>query len=65
MARPVKYDLIKILDDAMELFWEKGFENVSIVDLILHTGINRSTMYSLFSDKEALFVKRSAELVSF
>ncbi|ARU48789.1 TetR/AcrR family transcriptional regulator [Sulfurospirillum diekertiae] len=55
MARPVKYDLIKILDDAMELFWEKGFENVSIVDLILHTGINRSTMYSLFSDKEALF----------
>ena len=55
MARPVEYDLQKVLDNAMELFWQKGYENVSMADLVAHTGLNRRTMYSLFGDKEGLF----------
>ena len=39
----------------MELFWKKGYENVSMSDLVSHTGLNRRTMYSLFVDKEGLF----------
>ncbi len=55
MARPTEYDLEKVLDNAMELFWQKGYENVSMADLVSHTGLNRRTMYSLFKDKEGIF----------
>lgn len=55
MARPTEYDLEKVLDNAMELFWQKGYENVSMADLVAHTGLNRRTMYSLFKDKEGVF----------
>lgn len=72
MARPVEYDLEKVLDDAMEIFWTKGFEGVSMAELVEHTGLNRRTMYSLFKDKEGLFkdaldnyyTKRSAEKIT-
>lgn len=55
MARPIEYDLNKVLENAMELFWQKGYESVSMADMVLHTGLNRRTMYSLFKDKEGLF----------
>jgi len=55
MARPAEYDLEKILDSAMELFWQKGYDKVSMADLVSFTGLNRRTMYSLFCDKEGLF----------
>lgn len=55
MARPVEYDLNKVLDNAMEIFWEKGYEGVSMNELVSFTGLNRRTMYSLFKDKEGLF----------
>ncbi len=45
MARPVEYDLEKVLDNAMEIFWQKGYEGVSMAELVLHTGLNRRTMY--------------------
>lgn len=55
MARPVEYDLDKVLDNAMEIFWKKGYEGVSMSQLVSFTGLNRRTMYSLFKDKEGLF----------
>jgi len=55
MARPVEYDLEKVLDSAMEVFWKKGYEGVSMAELVSDTGLNRRTMYSLFKDKEGLF----------
>lgn len=55
MARPVEYDLQKVLDNAMEIFWQKGYEGVSMSQLVDKTGLNRRTMYSLFTDKEGLF----------
>lgn len=71
MARPVEYDLEKVLDNAMELFWQKGYENVSMADLVSYTGLNRRTMYSLFIDKEGIFkdaldnyyAKRSSKII--
>jgi len=55
MARPVEYDLIQVLDKAMEIFWEKGYESVSMAQLVAYTGLNRRTMYSLFKDKDGLY----------
>ena len=55
MARPTEYDIEKVLDNAMDIFWEKGYEGVSMTQLVEHTGLNRRTMYSLFKDKEGVF----------
>ncbi len=55
MARPVEYDLNDVLDKAMNIFWEKGYEAVSMAELVEYTGMNRRTMYSLFKDKDGLY----------
>ena len=72
MARPTEYDIENVLDKAMEIFWEKGYEGVSMAQLVEYTGLNRRTMYSLFKDKEGLFkdaldnyyTKRSAKKIA-
>ncbi len=45
------------LEQAMEVFWEKGFEPASIADLLKGTGLNRGSLYNAFGDKQQLFVK--------
>ncbi len=55
MARHAEYDIDEVLDKAMELFWKRGYEGVSMAELVEHTGLNRRTMYALFKDKNGLF----------
>ena len=46
----------EILDKIMILFWESGYSNVSIDDLIKVTGFNRAALYKNFGGKHGLFV---------
>lgn len=56
MARPREFDENKVLDEAMNLFWHKGYEATSIQELITTMGISRGSLYDSFGDKHALFV---------
>ena len=56
MPRPREFDRDQVLDGAMELFWEKGFEGTSVGDLERALGIGRQSLYNTFGDKRALFV---------
>ncbi|MBU8714665.1 MULTISPECIES: TetR/AcrR family transcriptional regulator [Brevibacillus] len=55
MARTREFDEEKVLDAAMQLFWEKGYEATSLSDLTARMGIQRPSIYSAFGDKKELF----------
>lgn len=56
MPRAKEFDPDTVLERAMNLFWEKGYEATSIKMLVEHMGINRFSLYSTFGDKHQLFV---------
>jgi TetR/AcrR family transcriptional repressor of nem operon len=56
MPRPRAFDPDDALEQAMRLFWEKGYEASSIQELERRMGINRFSIYNTFGDKEQLFL---------
>ncbi|WP_274653777.1 TetR/AcrR family transcriptional regulator [Paenibacillus humicola] len=56
MARHKEFDQEKALNQALELFWEKGYESTSVQDLCDKLGINRGSLYDTFGDKRELFL---------
>jgi len=55
MPRPRKIDVDAALEAALAVFWRKGFEGTSYVDLVAATGVERPALYAAFGNKEALF----------
>ena len=56
MARKIEFDRDKVLNQSMVLFWQKGYENTSMQDLVSTLGINRFSIYNTFGGKKALFL---------
>ncbi|MFP1132945.1 TetR/AcrR family transcriptional regulator [Asticcacaulis sp. W401b] len=56
MARPQEFNREDVLEKAMSLFWNKGYEATSLTDLIETTGLSKSSLYSSFGDKHAVFL---------
>ena len=56
-GRPRAFNIEKALDQAMIVFWQKGYEGASLSDLTEAMGINRPSLYAAFGNKEALFRK--------
>lgn len=57
MGRSREFDENVVLQKAMELFWEQGYEKTSLSDLVDHMGIHRRSLYDTFGDKHTLFLK--------
>ncbi|MFS2005469.1 TetR/AcrR family transcriptional regulator [Duganella sp. CT11-25] len=55
MGRHREYDVEKVLDAALCVFWRKGYEGASYADLTEAAGVERPALYSAFGNKEALF----------
>lgn len=56
MARPKSFDPDEALDRAMDCFWEQGYNETSVQDLVERMGVNRFSLYSTFGDKRELFL---------
>lgn len=57
MPRTKEFDPDEVLEQAMELFWEQGFEATSAQDLVDCTGLNRSSLYNTFGSKQELYLR--------
>ncbi len=57
MGRSKEFEEDVVLQKAMELFWEQGYEKTSMSDLVEHMGIHRRSLYDTFGDKHALYLK--------
>jgi AcrR family transcriptional regulator len=55
MGRPREFDREEKLDRAMRLFWKRGYDGVSLQNLLDELEINNSSFYHAFESKEALF----------
>lgn len=56
MARPRAFEPEQALDDIMKVFWRKGYEGTSLQDIETATGLNKQSLYRLYSDKRAMYL---------
>jgi AcrR family transcriptional regulator len=54
-GRPREFDRGEALVKARDLFWERGYEGVSMADLVQELGIASARIYAAFGSKEELF----------
>lgn len=59
-GRPRKTDPDAVLDMAMKVFWEHGFEGTSMNDIAATTGMAKPGLYATFGDKETLYARALA-----
>ena len=57
MPRAKEFTPDTVLEQAMELFWEQGYEATSAQDLVDHTGLSRSSLYNTFGSKQELYLR--------
>jgi AcrR family transcriptional regulator len=54
-GRPREFDRDKALKRIQAIFWERGYEGVSMADLVDSTGLASARLYAAFGSKEDLF----------
>ena len=68
MGRPSKEESRRrheeLLETALDIFLERGFEQTTMVEIAKVVGMSKRTIYAAYDDKEQLFkaaVKRATE----
>jgi AcrR family transcriptional regulator len=54
-GRPRGFDEDQVLDHALQLFWDRGYEGTSLNGLLSEMPLNKPSLYKTFGSKEELF----------
>jgi len=54
-GRPALFDPNRVVEQVADLFWERGYDGVSMSDITAATGLSKSSLYNSFGGKDALF----------
>ncbi len=56
-GRPRSFDETQAVEKAIQVFWSKGYDGVTIDDLVAGMGVGRPSLYAVFGDKRAIFLR--------
>ena len=56
-GRPRSFDERQALERATQVFWSKGYDGVTIDDLVAGMGVGRPSLYAVFGDKRTIFLR--------
>ena len=56
MARPAQFERDDVLEKAMQVFWEQGYNATSMASLVDATSLKPGSIYAAFDSKEGLFL---------
>jgi AcrR family transcriptional regulator len=56
-GRPRSFDERDALEKATQVFWSKGYDGVTIDDLVAGMAVGRPSLYAVFGDKRAIFLR--------
>jgi|SRR5471030_13358 len=56
-GRPRSFDEREALEKATQVFRSKGYDGVTIDDLVAGMGVGRPSLYSIFGNKQTLFLR--------
>src|SRR5579885_1622686 len=56
-GRPRGFDEATALAKATQVFWQKGYDGVTIDDLVVEMGVGRPSLYSIFGSKRKIFMR--------
>lgn len=57
VGRPKKFDRTEAIEQALQVFWTKGFDGASMKMLTDAMGINSPSLYAEFGDKRGLYLE--------
>ena len=57
VGRPRSFDETGALEKAIQVFWSKGYDGVTIDDLVAGMGVGRPSLYAVFGDKRTIFLR--------
>jgi TetR/AcrR family transcriptional repressor of nem operon len=64
MARPLKFDPDEVVERSMREFWERGYRETSVDDLVAATGVRPGSLYNTFQGGKHELLMRSLDLYS-
>ena len=56
-GRPRSFDEDIAIERATQVFWSKGYDGVTIDDLVAGMGVGRPSLYAVFGDKRTIFLR--------
>src|ERR1700759_4181891 len=56
-GRPRSFDERDALQKATQVFWSKGYDGVTIDDLVAGMGVGGPSLYAVFGAKRAIFLR--------